>query len=172
MLTIGSSAAPGFDDPIALLMACHDKVRRFAALSLRLDRHLAERGLDEEASVAARNILRYFDVAAGLHHADEEEDLFPALRQLGDPQLDRAIAELEAEHEQLGDLWRAIRPWLETVAQHGQPVRPAELESFANRYPAHAEREERELYGAASRLDRATLGRIGRNMQARREVKS
>lgn len=170
MLTIGNGAAPGFDDPVALLLACHDKVRRFAALSLRLDRHLTDHGVDHEASVAAGNILRYFDLAAPLHHADEEEDLFPALRRLDDPALTAAMNALETQHEALGELWRAVRPWLASIAQQGAPVRPAELEDFARAYPEHAAREEREIYGAAARLDAEVLEGIGRRMQARREV--
>ncbi|GLR14950.1 hypothetical protein GCM10007907_37400 [Chitinimonas prasina] len=169
MLNLGNSAAPGFDDPIALLIACHDKVRRFAALSLRLDQHLQQKGQDSEAASAASNILRYFDVAAPLHHADEEEDLFPALRQLDDAGLNTAMAKLEAEHDELAALWRAVRPWLETVAQQGLPVRPVELDAFAQRYPAHAQREEDEIYPAAHQLSAQVLAQMGERMRARRE---
>ena len=77
--------APDFGTPLAMLTACHDKVRHFAALSLKLAAHIEAKGCDDEAREPASNILRYFDVAAPLHHADEEEDLFPALRALGEP---------------------------------------------------------------------------------------
>lgn len=168
----GQDLAPGFDHPVALLLSCHDKVRRFAGLSLRLDLHLARHGTDEEAATAARNVLRYFDLAAPLHHADEEKDLFPALRRLGDPALDAALAALEAEHAELDALWRAVRPWLEAVAQQGLPVRPAELDEFARRYPDHAQREEDELYPAAQRLAPEVLAAIGRNMRQRRGART
>lgn len=168
----GPEIAPGFDHPIELLLSCHDKVRRFAGLSLRLDLHLARHGADEEAATAARNVLRYFDQAAPLHHADEEEDLFPALRRLGDPALDAAMAALEAEHGELEQLWRAVRPWLEAAAQQGLPVRPAELDDFARRYPIHAQREESDIYPAARRLHPATLAAIGRTMRQRRGART
>ncbi|SFZ73422.1 hemerythrin domain-containing protein [Chitinimonas taiwanensis] len=160
--------APGFDEPIALLTACHDKVRRFASLSLKLDEHLSRRGQDEEAAQAAANILRYFDMAAPLHHADEEDDLFPALRELDDPALNADLARIEAEHASLDVLWQAVRPWLQAIADHGVPLRPAELAAFARDYPAHAAREEALLYPAARQLSPTTLARIGQNMRARR----
>lgn len=37
------------------------------------------RGVSEEARTAAISLLRYFDTSAGHHHADEEDDIFPAL---------------------------------------------------------------------------------------------
>lgn len=161
-----------FEEPLALLTACHDKVRHFAALSLRLDIHLVQKGNDEEAREAARSVLRYFDFAAPLHHADEEEDLFPALYSLGDPKLKCSLDELEAEHAELAVLWQAVRRWLEGVAQNGLPVRPIELDEFALRYPAHADREEAEVYGAASLLSPTELSKIGARMCQRRGVKS
>lgn len=163
---------PSFEEPLALLTACHDKVRHFAALSLKLDIHLAQKGNDEEAREAARSILRYFDLAAPLHHADEEEDLFPALHALGDSKLNCSLDELEAEHVELAVLWQAVRRWLEAVAQNGLLARPIELDEFALRYPAHADREEAEVYGAASLLSATELSKIGVRMCQRRGVKS
>lgn len=170
MLPTETLLAPNFDDPIALLLACHEKVRRFAHLSLRLDAHLAAHGVDSEASTAAGNILRYFDVAAPLHHADEEDDLFPALRELGDPAVSKALDVLEAEHVELAALWRAVRPWLEAIAKQGSPVRPVALNDFATRYIAHANREEAAVYPAAQRLARTTLDQLGKHMSQRRRV--
>lgn len=169
MLPTETKLAPSFDDPIALLLACHEKVRRFAHLSLRLDAHLTAHGVDSEASTAAGNILRYFDIAAPLHHADEENDLFPALRKLGDPALSKALDTLEAEHVKLAELWRAVRPWLESISQQGSPVRPATLTDFATRYIAHANQEEATVYPATQRLARATLDQLGRHMSQRRQ---
>ncbi|MBI5921341.1 MAG: hemerythrin domain-containing protein [Betaproteobacteria bacterium] len=160
-----------FEEPLALLTACHDKVRRFAGLSLMLDIHIAQKGNDEEAREAARSVLRYFDLAAPLHHADEEEDLFPALHALDDPKLKCSLDKLQAEHAELAVLWQAVRPWLEAIAQNGLPVRPIELDAFASRYPAHADREEAEVYGAASLLSATELSKIGTRMCQRRMVK-
>ena len=151
-----------------MLVACHDKVRRFANLCLRLDEHVGSKGADAEAQQAATSILRYFDVAAPLHHDDEELDLFPALRTLNDATLTANMAALEREHEELGAFWRVVRPWLAAVAQGELLARPPELSAFAISYPAHARREETEIYPAAVRLPPAKLAEIGAAMQQRR----
>ncbi|MGQ5522151.1 hemerythrin domain-containing protein [Chitinimonas sp. PSY-7] len=164
------SQAPSFDDPVGLLTACHDNVRRFCALSLKLDTHISQQGVDEEAATAASNILRYFDNAAPLHHADEEDDLFPSLRALDDPKLSADLKQIEAEHAELARLWSDVRPWMQAIADRAAPVRPASLAAFAHDYPAHAAREEALLYPAAQRLPADPLARIGRNMSQRRGV--
>lgn len=167
MLTL-PALAPGFDDPIALLCACHDKVRRFAALSLRVDEQVRRSGADAETMRAAADILRYFSVAAPLHHADEEEDLFPALHALGDPELSALVHSIEAEHDQLAMFWTPVRYWLEQLVQGLASPAPAELTDFARLYPEHANREEQQLYGAAVRLQPELLKAMGQRMAARR----
>ena len=157
--------APSIDDPIELLQACHDKVRRFAGLTLRLRAHLAERGPDAEAQEAARSILRYFDMAAPLHHDDEDRDLFPALRSLSQPELTNCIDELEAQHESLGLTWP---PGLNASAEGPACPPPAEVDEFAVAYPAHAAREEAEIYPAAAQLSAAQLRQISDAMVRRR----
>ncbi|SMC28460.1 Hemerythrin HHE cation binding domain-containing protein [Andreprevotia lacus DSM 23236] len=159
---------PRFDEPVGMLTACHDKVRRFAALGLKLETHLAEHGADGQAAGAAEQILRYFDIAAPLHHADEEEDLFPALRALDDAQLHAALSRIEAEHVALAALWQAVRSWLLAVVAGQVLPAPNALSEFARAYPAHAADEEALLYPAAARLAPEVLAQIGQRMQARR----
>lgn len=159
---------PSIEDPLELLKACHDKVRRFAALVPRLREHLARHGPDAQAQEAARSILRYFEVAAPLHHDDEEQDLFPALRALGHPPLNRHMDELQAEHGDLSGLWQQVRPWLQATTDGQTLACPDAAESFAQRYPAHAQREEDDVYPAAVGLDEASLRRISAAMVARR----
>jgi hemerythrin-like domain-containing protein len=160
--------APSIDDPIELLQACHDKVRRFAGLTLRLRAHLAERGADDQAQEAARSILRYFDMAAPLHHDDEDLDLFPALRALGQAELTARIDELEAQHVSLSRLWQALHPWLSATAAGQSCAAPAEVDEFATAYPAHAAREETEIYPAAAQLSVVQLRHISDAMVRRR----
>jgi len=160
--------APSIDDPIELLMACHDKVRRFAGLALRLRGHLAAKGPDKQAQEAAQSILRYFNIAAPLHHDDEEVDLFPALRQLAIGELDQHVAQLEAEHTELAVLWQSLQAWLRATAEgHPHPA-PDTVEAFAHRYQAHAQREEDLVYPFAARLTATQIGGISAAMVARR----
>lgn len=160
--------APHIEDPIALLLACHDKVRRFATLSVRVRDHVELAGPDEQAGEAAASILRYFDVAAPLHHDDEELDLFPALRSLGDAATNAHMDSLQAEHGQLSRLWLAIRPWLQATAA-GQPhPGPTQVDNFARSYTAHARREETEVYPLATHLSHAQVAALSKAMVARR----
>ena len=168
--------APSIDDPLELLRACHDKVRRFATLALKLRSHLdglvhpvsGEHHVDAQAQEAAQSILRYFEMAAPLHHDDEDLNLFPALRALGQSRLTQAIDSLEAEHHSLGHLWQAVTPWLRAVAAGQVHAPPDELATFAHRYIAHAQREEDEVYPAADQLSAQTLTEISAAMVARR----
>ncbi|HEX5357241.1 MAG TPA: hemerythrin domain-containing protein [Aquabacterium sp.] len=160
--------APSIDDPIELLMACHEKVRRFAGLTVKLRDHLARKGPDSQAQEAARSILRYFNIAAPLHHDDEEHDLFPALQQLDQDGLNASMAALEAEHAELAGLWQSLGPWLQAISQGTAHAPPPTVDAFAQRYPAHAQREEDEVYPFASQLAPTQISQISAAMVARR----
>jgi hemerythrin-like domain-containing protein len=160
--------APSVDDPIELLLACHNKVRRFADLSVRLRDHVATHGADKQAQEAAQSILRYFNIAAPLHHDDEEQDLFPALRTMGIDGLNLALSSLTTEHTRLNALWQRMQPWLQDMAQGMSTEVPSTVEEFAQAYKAHAQREEDEVYPAASQLTAAQRLRISAAMVRRR----
>jgi hemerythrin-like domain-containing protein len=155
--------------PLELLYACHDKVRHFVAVIDKLAPHVAAHGTDAEAQEAAANALRYFEQAMPLHHIDEEEDVFPALRALQDEDVDAAIESVQNEHLTLDRLWKSIRGWLKQIAD-GQlpPHEPGTLAQFVRAYPAHAAREEKEIFAALERLSEDELMRIGRRMRERR----
>lgn len=166
--------APRIDDPIELLLACHDKVRRFAHLAVKLRDHMGSLGHqatpDAQAREAAQSILRYFNIAAPLHHDDEEQDLFPALRQLHDAALTAHLDQLEAEHAALAELWHALQPWLRDLAACLAHPAPSTVDDFARRYTAHAQREEDDVYPSASRLSPEQLQGISAAMVARRSM--
>ena len=98
----GKSAS--FDDPLAMLSACHERIRRQLDTLSRLERHLPEHGCDTDARVAARAILRYFDAAAPHHHEDEEVDVFPRVVARA-PECAALVARLEEEHAALAANW-------------------------------------------------------------------
>ena len=160
--------APHIDEPIALLLACHEKVRHFAQLSLKLRDHLADKGPDSQAQEAAHAILRYFNVAAPLHHDDEEVDLFPALRLLGHEGLNRSMAQLQAEHAELAALWHSLDAWLNATSQGLPHACPSSVADFARCYLAHAQREEAEVYPFAVQLRPEQISGICAAMVARR----
>lgn len=161
--------SPTIDDPMALLRACHDKVRHFCQLAQRLQAHVRVHGADASAREAAQAVRRYFTLAAPLHHADEEEDLFVALRALGEARLSRDIDELAQEHAELSALWDGVLPWLDALAEGRLPggAEP-DVDAFAGRYQRHAQREEDAVYPHATRLSPQALRQLADAMVARR----
>lgn len=178
-----SSAVPGFsapsagtEAPLEMLAACHSRVERQYATLRRLVPHLAAHGADEEARTAARNVMRYFDTSARQHHADEEEDLFPALIEsmAGSDAvcLREMIDGLTTDHRDLETCWRRVRVVLARVAEgEAAPLPHDDVESLIGRYERHIALEESELLPMAARLlGDEELARIGRAMRARRGI--
>ncbi|MBU0915593.1 hemerythrin domain-containing protein [Aquabacterium parvum] len=165
--------SPRIDDPMALLRACHEKVVRFTTLAQRLQAHVGQQGVDEQAREAAQAVLRYFTLAAPLHHADEDDNLFVALRGLNRSTLTARIDALQAEHDALGQRWTEVQPWLEAVAAGHSPggVEP-DVDGFAKSYRKHAQAEETEVYPHAAELSEATLRALADAMVARRQPKA
>lgn len=159
-----------FDDPQAMLIACHGKVRHFTGLLERLVAHVQDGGDPAQAKAAAEAILRYFDQAAPLHHQDEEQDVFPALLSHA-PELAEVLAGLETEHERLGRQWQVVRAALQGLCTTGRLVlSPAEATEFALAYGQHADKEEREVFSRMSELPAELLRTLGARMAARRRV--
>ena len=83
--------APAFDEPIAVIRHCHERIRKQLTTLDKLVSYLPDRGVDESVQAAAKAVLKYFNKAAPLHHQDEEVDLLPqAERQLPAAAWDRA----------------------------------------------------------------------------------
>jgi len=171
-----SAPAAGTEAPLEMLSACHGRVERQCATLRRLVAHLAAHGADPAARTAATNVMRYFDTSAKHHHADEEEDLFPALIESmagSDAVCVRQMIEgLKADHRVLETGWRHLRDVLQRIAG-GESVLLAsdEVEAFVGHYDRHIEREESELLPMAARLlSDDDLARIGRAMRERRGI--
>lgn len=174
--TLPGHAAPavGFEVPLEMLAACHLRVESQCATLRRLVAHLGKHGADAQAREAASGLMRYFDTAARDHHADEEQDLFPALLESmagSDAVCLRELsAALTAEHRELERRWQALRQALAQVAAATAGTLAAdEVQAFIGLYERHIAREETELLPLARRLlSDAALDRIGRAMRQRR----
>jgi len=164
-------AAPGFDDPLGMLRACHRRIERQLKTLTRLQRHLPEHHADDEARAAATAILRYFDTAAINHHADEEDSVFPRLVAVK-PDMARLTGDLRREHADLAARWKRLRPLLAAiVAKNGAHLPVKDVALFCAAYAEHIAREEsRLLPGAEEALGREVLADIGAEMAARRTV--
>lgn len=166
-----SGTAPGFDQPLELLAACHERILGFC---LRLEQvviRLEAGQNDDEVADACAAIVRYFSTAAPHHHADEDVDLFPLLCER-DPALATAIAALSEEHQQLEDDWRQLEVMLAEPAHLNEAL---ELEAIASgfiaTYREHVEIENRDIFPrAAQLLNEEEQRALGHNMARRRGV--
>ncbi|MBA3624899.1 MAG: hemerythrin domain-containing protein [Methylibium sp.] len=170
--------AVGFEVPLEMLSACHSRIEHQCSTLRRLSAHLATRGADTEARSAAASVMRYFDTAARDHHADEEEDLFPALIESmagSDAVCLRDLTQaLTAEHRELEARWQRVRVVLErVVAGETASFESDDVEALVALYERHIECEEQELLPMAARLlSDEDIARVGRAMRARRGIDS
>ena len=168
-----STPAVGFEQPFAMLEACHERVLRTLALLERLRAHVRQHGADEDARQAARDVLRYFDIAAPLHHEDEELHVFPLLLERATPEVRALVQQLQADHVAMTADWAAARTSLDALAQGGiqmfATADDALLDRFVGRYAGHIRCEELQAYPAAlCLLEPAALDGMGREMARRR----
>ena len=84
-----------FSDPTGLLADCHRRIEMFLG-SLQRIMQAIDSPLTTDARRALETALRYFHEAAPKHTKDEEESLFPRLRQIHNPEVESALSTLEA----------------------------------------------------------------------------
>ena len=145
--------AVGFDTPFDMLEACHERVLRSLALLQKLQDYLHDHPCDDSARQAARDVLRYFDMAAPLHHEDEELHVFPPLLERGGADTVAAVRQLQQDHEAMSANWQAARALLQALAEGAQEsfsaADEAVLARFAGVYAEHIRLEEDLVYPAA-----------------------
>ena len=166
--------APGFDEPLEMLLACHGRIQDRIATLEKLVPHLARAGCDAAAQEAARSVLRYFDTAGANHHQDEEQDLFPLLRrhagERGRADVPAALDDLAREHGTMNEVYARIRARLADIVE----ARSARLDieqvaHFAWLYRRHMMREEALAFGfAAETLTPQERAELGARMAQRR----
>ncbi|MGL5004907.1 MAG: hemerythrin domain-containing protein [Casimicrobium sp.] len=163
-----------FDDPIAMLFECHNRVRASLDLLLKINIHLKTRGGDTHTARAAADVLRYFDIAAPLHHQDEELHVFPPLRESHVVAIQTYVARVQAEHRQMDDHWLTLRTFLLEVANEEIGTKwsqafEEQVLSFQALYKEHLEIEEQLLLPALSmQVTAEELESMGIEMRQRR----
>ncbi|WEF31415.1 pyridoxamine 5'-phosphate oxidase [Pseudoduganella chitinolytica] len=169
-------AVPGFDQPIAVLKHCHDKIRKQLKTLQNLLAHLPRDGADAAAQGAAQAVLKYFNTAAHLHHADEEQDLLPMLEATAtgaDLELIRDLKpQILAQHQQMDRDWHVLNAQLERIAAGSSTELSADdVARFVQSYTAHMETEESHVAPMAKRLfSPAQMQVMGDAMQRRRGI--
>ncbi len=176
-MNLNEAPAAGFDQPFEMLQACHERVERMLGLFERLAAHLARCGGDAQARDAARDLLRYFDIAGPAHHEDEERHIFPRLNAQGLASDAALVARLQREHRVMSHIWQRVRVDLQALAQErwsGARLALVQRRSrhFAALYRGHIRAEEAFAYPAARALFAPPeLDAMGCEMAVRRGVK-
>lgn len=175
---IGNKASH-FTDPTGLLTDCHRRIEMFLN-ALRTGASFGGRRLSEQERSALEGALRYFREAAPKHNADEEDSLFPRLRESRDPEVKSALAEvarLEQEHRWATPLHDEVdfigRQWLIEGELQPDQVRAFQsaIEQLAAMYRTHIEYEDRVLFPLAARvLSAAQTAEVAKEMAGRRNL--
>ena len=166
--------APGFDQPIAVLKHCHDRIRKQLLTLNNLLGHLPVHGSDAAAQKAAQAVLKYFNHAAHLHHADEEQNLMPMLqataRDADADLLETLVPEILADHVRMDADWAVLQAQLNDVANGMEGrLEAADVQRFVAAYEGHMAKEEGNLAPMAKRIFSAEqMAELGKAMQARR----
>src|SRR2546425_659439 len=158
---------PGFDQPLEMLEACHERIQAQLGTLERLAPHLETKGCDAEAKSAAQAVLRYFDTSGAMHHQDEDQDLFPVLRTRAAAQaradITTAIDELVREHETMDAQWKRLRERLLAIVAGEPRLDVEEVARFAWLYRRHMDREATAVLPFARQaLDPATRAELGK----------
>lgn len=137
-----------------LVLDCHERIRHFSLLAVRLAR---EEASDDERRGVAAAVARYFEQALPLHVRDEEESILPRLRGR-DAEVDAALACMHDEHAlheaaraELVSHTREISIDAGAYAQRVERLREL-APAFQDALLAHLEPEERIIVPALTRL--------------------
>lgn len=168
--------APDFDQPIAVLRHCHDRIRKQLRTLQGLAGPAGQAASIEERAQAATAVLRYFDRAAPNHHADEEDDLLPMLRATARGEdaalLERLAPNILDEHRKMEPLWAALESELRRIAAgEAAQLDAAAVAEFSQLYLSHMEIEEGNIAPMAKRLfSDEQMTRLGNAMRRRRGI--
>ncbi len=169
-----------FSDPTGLLSDCHRRIEMFLGTLERIA-SVIDRPLTENTRPALESALRYFRDAAPKHTADEEESLFPRMRQIHLHDIENAIERLEllehdhvlagslhAEVEELGQSYLATG----SLEVAGVEAFRKAIASLVSLYKQHIGIEDDLVFPLAARLLSSTDKlAIANEMAARRKLR-
>jgi iron-sulfur cluster repair protein YtfE (RIC family) len=160
--------------PLEMLQGCHARIRHF----MQMSRTLAEAADAPHNDIveAAASLTRFFRQALPLHEADENETLFPRLRDaspLGSPLREAAKAMVE-QHQAIDELVAELLFLCGSL--HGQPERLSGLAcrlqyvtgALDRIFASHLHMEETVIFPALLAFTPAQLEEISHEMQQRR----
>lgn len=177
---LGRGPDHDFDRPLGLLSDCHRRIETFLGVLLRVAREKGGEALDPASADALRKAKRYFVQAAPRHTADEEESLFPRMREAlpADAGSRADIERLHGDHDHADTLHARVDEllgvWLGDGVLPGEEAAEliALLENLDALYREHIRVEESVVFPLAGKLLSDTdLLQVGAEMRARRGLK-
>lgn len=168
-LKVHRDAEP-YDEVMALLVGCHERIRRFSALAVTLAEVEAPAADRAEAAAA---VVRYFTIALPLHARDEDESLAPRLRGRDgalDDALDRVAAEHAAHEPLLAAVVAACRAIAADPARHAALAATLRTDAAALEaaFAEHLALEESRVFPAIAALSAADRAALRAELTARR----
>ncbi len=174
-IQIGAKPDSGFDDPIGMLKDCHRRIESFLGiLCVVVDREQG-RSLSDEARSAVKTALQYFRTGGQRHTADEEQSLFPRLRESAAESF-QEIDRLEDDHHEANDLHGSVERlysnWIETGRLEADETQQllSQTARLKQLYSDHILVEETIVFARAIKvLDSRTIAAIGTEFRFRRK---
>jgi hemerythrin-like domain-containing protein len=174
-IQIGAKPDSGFDDPLGMLKDCHRRIESFLGIVCVVVERAQGRSLTTEEREAVLAALQYFRSGGQRHTADEEESLFPRLREFAPGSLEE-IGRLEGDHREANDLHKSVEDLYSAWISHGvlRPAKTRQLLSETGRlkrlYNDHIQVEETVVFTRAAQvLDSRTIAAMGTEFRARRQ---
>ncbi len=169
-----------FSDPTGLLSDCHRRIEMFLGTLDAVARSI-DHPLSDEPIRVLDSALRYFREAAPKHTSDEEESLFPRLRQVHYPDVESALARLdslEEDHRRAAPLHAEVERLGERCLSTGS-LSPGDAETFRkavttliSMYKEHISVEDGLVFPLAARLlSRTEKAVIAGEMATRRNIR-
>jgi hypothetical protein len=153
------------EEPLDLLLACHERIHRYLAGAEAVVAFPDWR--DPRAITTAKGCARYFRDALPLHAQDEDLSVAPRLRQLDlGSETQAALRQMTQEHDAIHAGCAAVVDALEDIVAGGPRSDALEtaLAPFAALLRAHVDAEERLIFGHLERLSveerRAIVGEL------------
>jgi hemerythrin-like domain-containing protein len=170
-----TTTSPEIEDAVSLLLGCHERIRHFTAVALRLAE--SQQAPASDRIQAARSVLRYYTVALPLHEADENESVYPRLKKVLLPgELADANQQMIEQHKNIDATVVELIPMWQEVEQN-----PEAQEALSDRlrdrtkrlselWSAHLKLEEEQVIPALRRhLTPEDLRAIQQEMHDRRQ---
>jgi hemerythrin-like domain-containing protein len=165
---------PKTEDAVDLLTGCHDRIRHFTGVAVKLAH--AQSAAPDEIVRAAAAVHRYYSISLPLHEADEEETLRPRLDAAGDEMVRHALLAMHDQHMAIDDLLERLLPLLMMVQNNPDTLHAAgpEMCSITNAleemFQAHLKMEEEVIFPAIrERVSKDARQEMLHEMQERRK---